>query len=84
MSQISKDKIERIKQDILYLLYDLNLKPIYTKDLANEVIRDDEFILRLLLDMEKEGLVKQVDKNNIRRKQWIMTNEAYDQFRKMI
>ncbi|MDD5253721.1 MAG: hypothetical protein PHG05_01275 [Candidatus Nanoarchaeia archaeon] len=84
MSQISKEKIERIKQDILYLLYDLNLKPMYTKDLANEIIRDDEFVLRLLLDMEKRGLVRQVNKNHIRRKQWIMTNEAYDQFRKMI
>ncbi|MDD5177906.1 MAG: hypothetical protein PHT54_01315 [Candidatus Nanoarchaeia archaeon] len=84
MSQISKGKIERIKQDILYLLYEANLKPMYTVNIANEVIRDDEFVLRLLVEMEKQGLVKQANKNTIRRKQWVMTNEAYGQFRKMV
>jgi len=75
MSKISDKKIEKIKSDILAILYEKNLKPFYTFQIAEEVARDDEFTLKLLKVMEKNGLVKQANKGS--RRKWIMSDNAY-------
>jgi len=59
----------------LAILYEKNLKPFYTFQIAEEVARDDEFTLKLLKVMEKNGLVKQANKGS--RRKWIMSDNAY-------
>ena len=82
MSKISEKKIEKINTDILSLLYENNLKPLYTVQIADEVARDDEFVLKLLKNMEKKGLVKQANKGSRRR--WIMTDKAYNAYSQIV
>jgi len=78
MSKISQKKVDKIKSDILALLYEVNLKPLYTIQIANEIARDDEFVLRLLRGMEQDSLVKQANKGSRRR--WKMTDKAYGKY----
>ena len=47
--KISKVKIDRIKENILAILYRSSPKSLFTVDIATELIRDEEFIKRLLL-----------------------------------
>ena len=82
MSKISDKKIEKIKSDILAILYEKNLKPFYTFQIAEEVARDDEFTLKLIRVMEKNGLVKQANKGN--RRKWIMSDNAYKAYSEIL
>lgn len=85
MSKISEKKIQKIKEDVLSILYEAGLRGLFTKQIADEVARNDEFVLRLLKDMEKQKLTKQISKTKkgssfIRRKMWVLTNKAYDAY----
>lgn len=82
MSKLSDKKIEKVKSDVLSLLYENNLKPLYTFQIAEEIARDDEFVLKLLRNLEKNGLVKQANKGNRRR--WFMTDEAYKAYSQIV
>lgn len=84
MSKISKEKIEKIKQDILYLLYESGIRPRFTKEIADELARDDEFILKLLRDLEKDGLIRQTNKKDKRRRKWVMVEDAYKEYQKLV
>jgi hypothetical protein len=84
--RISSDKINKIKENILAVLYSKSPQAIYTADIALEIARDEEFIKKLLLEMEKDRLVMPVKKNNkgisyLRRARWRLSShifEAYD------
>ena len=82
MSKLSEKKIEKVKSDILSLLYENNLKPLYTFQIAEEIARDDEFVLRLLRNLERKELVKQANKG--KRRRWMMTDRAYKTYSQMI
>tara|TARA_Y100000310_G_scaffold159627_1_gene159315 strand:+ start:69081 stop:69335 length:255 start_codon:yes stop_codon:yes gene_type:complete len=83
MSKLSKRFIDKIKSDILQVLYESNLKPLYTKHIGDEIARDDELVMRLLNDLKKENVVKNVG-NYKRRKKWVLTNEAYNKYKELI
>ena len=87
MSRISDKNIEKIKNEILYLLYESKLNGLFTKKIADELARDDEFVLRLLNGLEKDKIVKTVNShlksNFIRRKKWVMTEEAYKKYKEL-
>ena len=82
MSKLSDKKIEKVKSDVLSLLYENNLKQLYTFQIAEEIARDDEFVLRLLRNLEKNGLVKQSNKG--KRRKWMMADRAYKTYSQMI
>lgn len=82
MSRISDKKIEKVKSDILSLLYENNLRSLYTVYIADEIARDDEFILKLLRILQKENLVEQINKG--KRKKWMMTNKAYKAYSQIV
>jgi len=57
------------------ILYDNPLKPRFTNEIALELRRDNEFSKRLLLEMERDGYVERLKKDNngkqfIRRIKW--------------
>lgn len=89
MSKISKKKVEKIKEVILRVLYDAGIRGMFTKRISDEIARNDEFVLKLLLDMEKQGLAKQMKNTKkgtqfIRRKQWTLTDQAYEEYKKLL
>lgn len=89
MSQISKKKVEKIKEDVLSVLFEAGLRGLFTKQISDEIARNDEFILKLLQDLEKQNVVKQIRNTKkgtqfIRRKQWTMTDQAYETYKKLL
>lgn len=85
MSKISEKKIQKIKEDVLSLLFEAGLKGLFTKQIADEIARNDEFVLKLLKELEEQKLTKQIEKTKkgntfIRRKMWTLTNKAYDAY----
>lgn len=83
MSKISKNSRERLSQEVLRILFENTLKPMSTKDIADELIRDDEFILQLLKELHHHKIVK-ILPNYTRRKYWTMTPEAYAEYKKLL
>ncbi|MBM3200701.1 hypothetical protein FJZ53_07210 [Candidatus Woesearchaeota archaeon] len=88
MSKISEKKVNKIKEEILSVLFDAGLRGMFTKQISDEIARNDEFILKILFDLEKQSLVKQMVHTRkgtqfIRRKQWTLTDQAYDAYKKL-
>lgn len=52
---ISKEKKEKISEQILAYLYFTNPKPIFTVHIAKEIARDEEFVKKLLKEMKKKN-----------------------------
>jgi hypothetical protein len=86
--KISKAKIDKIKENILAVLYRSSPKSLFTVDIASELIRDEEFIKRLLLELEKAKFVVRVTKNPegidyIRRIRWRLSSKVYEAYQKL-
>lgn len=80
--RISQDKIKKIKENILSFLYSKSPQAVFTADIAMEIARDEEFIKKLMLEMEKEKLVLPVKKNNqginyLRRIRWRLSSQIF-------
>lgn len=89
MSKLSEKKIEKIKEDILSVLFDSGLKGMFTYHIAEEIARDDEFVLKLLKELEIKKLVKFKTKSlkgrELKRKKlWVMTDSAYRAYRELV
>lgn len=87
MPRISKQKKDKVQEQILYYLYTLFPKQIFTSDIAKEIARDEEFVKSLMLDLLKADLVVKIDKNPegatyIRRARWRISNKAYEIYSK--
>jgi len=87
MPTISIKKIEKISEQILLYLFSNFPKPVFTSDVAQELARDEEFIKKLLFDLEKKGLVLKITKNSegmayLRRIRWRISNKAYESYKK--
>ena len=87
MPKISDQKIEKISEQILFHLYSIFPKQIFTSDIAKEIARDEEFIKKLLEKLEKKELVIKIDKNSqgfqySRRQRWRISNKAHEIYKK--
>lgn len=79
---ISKEKKEKISEQILAHLYFKNPKPIFTFHIAKEIARDEEFVKKLLKELKKKELVIEIKKNPegkeyIKRSRWKLSEKAY-------
>jgi predicted transcriptional regulator with HTH domain len=84
--RISKEKKERISEQILSYLFSVYPKSIFTAYIAKEIIRDEEFTKKLLLDLRKKKLVIEIKKNPqgityIRRSRWMLGREVYKAYK---
>ncbi len=89
MSKISSQKKEKIKEEILSLLYESSPRSLFTIQIAEEIIRDNEFTKKLLLELRSKNLVEEVKKskegsNYLKRIKWKLTQEAYSAYRKLV
>ena len=60
---ISKEKKEKIFEQILAYLYSINPKPAFTAHIAKEIARDEEFVKKLLLELKNKGILIEIKKN---------------------
>lgn len=79
---ISKEKKEKISEQILAYLYSSNPKPLFTSHIARELARDEEFIKGLLINLKKKDFVVEVTKNPkgkdyIKRSRWKLSEKVY-------
>jgi len=86
--RISEEKINKIKENILAVLYSKSPQPIFTVDIADEIARDEEFVKKLLTEMETKKLVIPVRKNNqgtdyIKRTKWRLATHIFEAYNKI-
>jgi len=84
--KLSKDKKDRISEQILSFLYHSFPNEPFTAEIAREVVRDEEFIKRILFELKEKNLVLAIRKNNkgdlfSRRLKWRLSNKVYDVYR---
>lgn len=89
MPKISEQKIEKISEQILSYLYSIFPKQVFTSDIAKELARDEEFIKKLMKELEKKELVVKINKNSLgyeysRRRRWRISNKTYEIYKKLI
>ena len=84
MSRISQRGIEQLKANILRTLYDESPRALSASKIASLEIRDKEFILRLLKEMEKKEIVKNISAHFSRKKTWTMTEHAYKKYKELL
>ncbi|MEK6917492.1 MAG: hypothetical protein AABW51_00950 [Nanoarchaeota archaeon] len=84
---ISKEKKQKICEQILAFLYSVSPQPMFTYYVAREIARDEEFVKRLLKDLKAKKLIVEVNKNPLgkvylRRSRWKLSDEAYSSYKK--
>tara|TARA_Y100000310_G_C20549418_1_gene747277 strand:+ start:690 stop:944 length:255 start_codon:yes stop_codon:yes gene_type:complete len=84
MSKVCLENIEKIQSNILRILYDEAPVSVSANRISEIEIRDKQFILRLLKDLEGKKLVKNVTKHFSRKSFWIMTDKAYKKYDELL
>jgi len=84
--KISKEKKEKIAEQILSHLYTISPKSAFTAHIAKEIIRDEEFVKTLLLDLNSKNLIIEIKKNPkgknyLRRSRWKLSEVIYETYR---
>lgn len=84
--KISKEKREKISEQILLFLYSVNPKLMFTLHIAQELARDEEFIKKILLELKEKKLVLEIKKNPKgidykRRSRWRLSDKAYQAYK---
>ena len=85
--RISKEKKEKISEQILALLYSVTPKSLFTSQIAKEIARDEEFIKELLLNLKKQGFIVDIKKNPkgisyLKRTRWKISDSTYSAYKK--
>ncbi len=88
MPQISKEKREKISEQILAYLFSVSPESKFTSEVAKEIIRDEEFTKALLEGLEKKKLIVQIRKSPAgteysRRQRWRLSSNAYEVYKRM-
>ena len=84
MSRMSEVNIEKIKSNVLRVLFDEAPVAISATAIAVIEARDKQFILKLLRELEKQKVVKNVTKDFSRKKYWAMTGDAYRKYKELL
>ena len=84
--KISKEKKEKISEQILLVLFNSSPKSFFTVQIAREIARDEEFTKKILLDLKSKNLVTEIKKNPkgipyIRRSRWNISDKAYKAYK---
>ena len=87
MPQISKQKRDKISEQILHHLFEISPSATFTSKIAESIIRDEEFTKSLLQELEKSKLVVKITKSPqgldySRRERWRLSDKAYAAYKK--
>ena len=80
--KLSKEKKEKISEQILAYLYSLAPEAKFTSHIARELARDEEFIKRLLSELKEKNLIIEIKKNPMgkeytKRSRWKLSPQAH-------
>jgi len=83
--KLSKEKKEKIAEQVLSLLYHSFPKQLFTSEIAKEIARDEEFVKSLMFGLKEKSLVVEIKKNEdgrdfIRRIRWQLSGPAYQAY----
>lgn len=86
--RISVSKEEKIKESIIHLLFEHSPKALFTASIAQNLARDEEYIKKLLLALERKNFVVAVKKNPQgksyrRRIRWLLDTKIYETYKKI-
>lgn len=86
--KISRAKEEKIKEGIIHLLFESSPKALFTAAIAQHLARDEEYVKKLLFDLEQSNLVIPVRKNPkgkiySRRTRWLLDTKVYDAYKSL-
>ena len=86
--KISKEKKEKIFEQILGVLYSNNFKPLFTSEVAREIARDEEFMKGLLTELKNKNLVTEIKRNPKgiiykRRSRWVLSDGIYQKYKQL-
>lgn len=89
MPPISKEKIKKIKENIIFCLFNSFPKALFTSEIANEIVRDEEFTKKILLELEKEKFIFRISLNNngkkySRRLKWALNSLVYNNYKTLL
>ena len=84
--KIGSNKRDKIAEQILSYLFHSFPNTPFTAEIAREIIRDEEFVKRLLFELADKGLVVPIKKNNkgdpfLRRSKWRLSNKVYEVYK---
>ncbi len=84
--RISKEKRDKISEQILACLYHNFPKQMFTAEIAKSTARDEEFTKVLLKELWDKNLVVPIRKNSkgitfSRRIKWRLSNQAYNAYK---
>lgn len=87
MPKISKQKQDRISEQILHYLFTISPEAKFTSDIGKEIARDEEFTKVLLAELRSKKLVNEIKKSPkgqdySKRQRWIISPEAYEVYKK--
>ncbi len=86
--RISKEKKDKISEQILFHLFIKSPKAEFTSYIAKEIARDEEFVKKLLIELKKKNLVVEIKKNHkgisyARRSRWKLSESTYNFYKKL-
>ncbi|MEK6841189.1 MAG: hypothetical protein AABW57_00370 [Nanoarchaeota archaeon] len=85
MSKVSNEKREKLKEELLRIIYENYPGFLYTYQVAEFLIRDDEFVLDLLNELKNKNLImclEETSGDNIKRK-WGLKKEVYEKYKEL-
>lgn len=85
MSKVSNEKREKLKEELLRIIYENYPSFLYTYQVAEFLIRDDEFVLDLLNELKNKNLImclEETSGDNIKRK-WGLKKEVYEKYKEL-
>ena len=87
MPRLSKEKRDKISEQILHHLFTLSPESRFTTEIAKEIARDEEFTKAILLELEKKKLITEIKKNSngvsyLKRQRWRLSNLAFEAYKK--
>ena len=87
MPTISKQKKDKIAEQILHYLFTISPEAAFTNKIAEEIARDEEFTKSLLQELKSNSLIVEVKKNPegqdyLRRQRWRLSDAAFQVYSK--
>jgi len=84
--RLSQEKKDKIAEQILSLLYHSFPNEPFTAEIAREIIRDEEFVKRILFELKDKNFIVPIRKNNkgepfSRRLKWRLSNKVYEVYK---
>ncbi|MEM4605481.1 MAG: hypothetical protein QW103_00375 [Candidatus Pacearchaeota archaeon] len=88
MHNLSEEKITKIKENIVFCLFNSFPKALFTSEIAKELARDEEFIKKMLLELEKNKLIIPIFLNNKGKKykkriKWTISSSVYEKYKSL-